>query len=104
MKRLLVFCGSIITLIGIACGSAILFGHTRPPIDLVSAAGLNYCGSQVCFRGVALGTDWKNALEKLTPNADYFGRDSLQVETASFIYDMTLLDSDHPIVGQIEGG
>ncbi len=103
MKHLLIICFATVGLIATACVTVILFGRSRPSIDLVSAAGLNYCGTQVCFRGVALGTDWKNAMEKLTPNADYFGRDSLEVETPDFIYDMTL-DYNQPVVGQLGSG
>jgi len=102
MKQLLVFCGLTIAVFGIMAIGIITIGRSYPPINLVHAAGLDYCGAQVCLHGVALGTDWKNAMEKLTPSANFFGRDSLEVITPSVIYDVaaSLIDNQFK-VGQI---
>jgi hypothetical protein len=104
MKRLLVFCALPFILLAVGCALAILLGRSQPPIDLVRVAGLSYCHAQVCFRGVALGTDWESAMEKLTPNVNDFRRYTILVNTTDAVYDMTPLESDLSLVGQIEVG
>lgn len=104
MKKLLVVCGLMTAMIGIVCISSITMGQSYQPVDLVSAAGLSYCHTQICFRGIALGTDWYTAMAKLTPNVDEFRRYAIQVNTTDAVYNMTPLDSDQTLVGQIEVG